>query len=176
MLVILTGPIGIGKTTVCRHLVEAWRSQNRTCGGILTYKKNDGIEIEDIQTGVCRSLASSSEITQGPRTPQYYFYPEGINFGIGAIIRGQNRALLIIDEIGQLELHGQGFINALDIMDESNNDLLVVIREALLSRFLSKLKCSPQIFNVTLLNRDTLPSKIVEKLFRVPNGDAQINE
>ena len=52
MVIIVTGAIGIGKTTVCRKLIEIVRNRGYTCGGILTYKAPDkGIIIEDIQSG-----------------------------------------------------------------------------------------------------------------------------
>ena len=61
MLIVVTGAIGIGKSTVCLKLVEILRNQGYTCGGILTYKSAaNSILIEDIQSGKKETLASSN--------------------------------------------------------------------------------------------------------------------
>ena len=52
MVIIITGAIGIGKTTVCEKAVKIVRSSGYSCGGILTHKAADGSLIAlDIQTG-----------------------------------------------------------------------------------------------------------------------------
>lgn len=105
MVIIVTGTTGIGKTTVCQKLIETVRNQGYTCGGILTYKAEDGgIIIEDIQSGENETPASINDVYQGPRTAKYFFKPEGIDFGIRAIDKGISAAILIVDEIGHLEL------------------------------------------------------------------------
>ena len=74
MFTIITGAIGIGKTTVCRKLIEIARNQGYSCGGIITYEAQDkGITIEDVQTGRAEILASVNIIYQGPRTKKYFF-------------------------------------------------------------------------------------------------------
>ena len=111
MLIMITGAIGIGKTTVCRKLIGILKSQGYCCGGIITYKAPDkGIIIEDIRTGKSETLASISHTYQGPRTEKYFFNPEGINFGMQAIDKGASSDILLVDEIGKLELGGEGFV------------------------------------------------------------------
>jgi iron complex transport system ATP-binding protein len=129
MLIIVTGAIGIGKTTVCRKIVEAVRNQGYKCSGILTYKgATSHIIIEDIQSGEKEILASSSGEYGGPRTPRYSFNPRGIDFGIRVIDKGTNSDLLVIDEVGQLELGGEGFVKSLELIraDSFKNSILVV--------------------------------------------------
>ena len=86
MLIIVTGSIGIGKTTVCRKILHIIQGQGYTCGGIVTYKAPDNsIIVEDVQSGEKEILASIDSIYQGPRTAKYYFNSKGIDFGIKAI-------------------------------------------------------------------------------------------
>jgi len=86
MVIVVTGTIGIGKTTVCRKLIEIARNQGYTCGGILTDKAADNsITIEDIQSGERKTLASIDDVYHGPRTAKYFFNSKGIDFGIQAI-------------------------------------------------------------------------------------------
>ncbi len=61
MVIIVTGAVGIGKTTVCKKVLKMARSQGYSCGGIITHKtKNEDIIIKDVQTGETKMLASTS--------------------------------------------------------------------------------------------------------------------
>lgn len=162
MLVVITGAIGIGKTMVCRKLIDIVQNQGYTCGGILTYKAADkGIVIEDIQSGETGALASINEGYPGPRTGRYFFNPEGIEFGIRAIDKGASVALLVVDEIGYLELRGEGFANTLGLIKADRvNDCILVIRKGLLPAFLAQLPTVPLVFETTMNNRNQLPQEI----------------
>ena len=163
MVIIVTGAIGIGKTTVCRKLVEILRNRGYTCGGILTYKTADnGIIIEDIQYGEKETLSSVNNVYHGPRTAKYFFKPEGIDFGIQAIDMGTSAAILIVDEVGYLELEGEGFINIVKLIKGGGvKDCILVIRRELLPAFLPQMPATPSVFETTINNRDQLPQEIV---------------
>ena len=167
MVIIVTGTIGIGKTTVCRKLVEILRNKGYTCGGILTSKAADkGIIIEDIQSGEKETLASINTVYHGPRTAKYFFNPNGINFGIRAIDKGTSATILIVDEIGHLELRGKGFVKTPELIKAGKvKNCLLVIRKELLPAFLPQLPAKPLVFETTINNRNQLPRKIGLVLF-----------
>jgi nucleoside-triphosphatase len=162
MVIIVTGAIGIGKTTVCEKVVRIARSQGHSCGGVIARKaRNEDIVIEDIQTGETRVLASTGGIYQGPRTAKYSFNPEGIYFGIQAIERGTSSNILLVDELGPLELRGQGFARIMEqIAAGKVKNCIVVIRKELLSAFLPLLGTVTSIFEITSDNRNELPGEI----------------
>ena len=162
MLIIITGAIGIGKTTVCRKFIEIAQTQEYCCGGIITYKTPDkGIIIEDIQTGGSEALASITNIYLGPRTKKYFFNPEGIDFGIQAIDKGASLDILLVDEIGHLELQGEGFVNAIELVRAGRvRNCILVIRKELISAFLPRLDTTPLVFEITIDNRNQLPEEI----------------
>ena len=54
-------------------------------------------------------LAGVKDEYPGPRVGKYCFNQEAIEFGNDAIERGAKRDILIVDELGHLELAGQGF-------------------------------------------------------------------
>lgn len=168
MVIIVTGAIGIGKTTVCRKLIEISRHNGFTCGGVFTYKATDKcIIIEDIQTGKTETLASINDVYKGPRTRKYYFNPSGIKFGIEAIEKGASASILIVDEIGYLELEGEGFTNIFELIKAGKvNGCILVIRSELLPTFLPKLVTKPLIFETTKNNRNQLPQEIGSVLFK----------
>jgi len=166
MVIIVTGAIGIGKTTVCRKLIEIVRNRGYACGGILTYKALDkGIIIEDVQTGEVGTLASTSNVYDGPSTAKYSFNPKGINFGIQAIDKGASADILVVDEIGHLELRGEGFINVMGLMRTGKvKNCIMVIRKELLSAFLPQLDATMLVLETTINNRNQLPAEIVSYL------------
>ena len=162
MVIIVTGTIGVGKTTVCRRLVEVLQNRGYTCGGILTYKTADkSLIVEDIQSGQRETLGSINNVYDGPRTARYFFNPEGINFGIEAIDKGTCAAILVVDEIGHLELRGEGFVRVIELIRTGKvRNCVLVIRKELLPAFLSRLNIEPFIFHTTLSRRNRLPQEI----------------
>ncbi len=168
MVIIVTGAIGIGKTTVCQKVVSLARNLGYSCGGILTYKALDeGIIIEDIQSGEKETLASSENAYSGPRTGKYFFNPAGIEFGIRAINRGISCDTLFVDEIGYLELRGEGFTKVFEVVrDDRAKDIIIVIRSELLPSFLPQLPETPLIFKTTTNNREELPQEISSVLLK----------
>jgi len=166
MVIIVTGTIGIGKTTVCEKVVNIARSSGYVCGGILTHKApNESLVILDIQSGEKETLASSNSKYGGPRTVRYSFNPDGIDFGIRAIERGVSSDILFVDEIGHLELGGKGFVKSLELVKtEKVRNCVLVIRNQFLSAFLSQLGGKPLIFETTISTRDQLPQKIYSSL------------
>ncbi len=162
MIIIITGAIGVGKTTVMVKILKMCRQHGYTCGGILTSKKDDSLIIEDIQTGKKEMLASTHNIYSGPRTPKYYFNNAGISFGIKAIDQGITADILFIDEIGRLELTGEGFHSVTKMIKQGQiKNCILVIRQELLADFLQQLPPEPFIFETTSENRDRLPEEIV---------------
>jgi nucleoside-triphosphatase THEP1 len=168
MVIIVTGTTGIGKTTVCQKVIEMSSGGGYICGGVITSKRRNGdILIEDIKTGETRILASTKYIYQGPHTGKYYFNPEGIDFGIQAIDRGTIADILIVDELGHLELRGQGFARVVEkIATGKIKNWILVIRKELLSSFLPRLGVATTVFEATPHSRNQLPRKICLALKR----------
>lgn len=162
-LVILSGSRGIGKSTVCQKVVEIARSRGLTCGGIITSKATDlDIIIEDIKTGVRSVLASELGRYSGPHFGKYSFNPQGLQFGVTAIKHSVSDDILFIDELGHLEVRGEGFAEAFEMLaGDRVNQVVVVIREGLLDVLLPRFTNRPHIFHVTMENRDTLAEQIV---------------
>jgi len=162
MVIIITGDIGIGKTTVCRRLIEIVQNQGYSCGGILTRKAPDkGIIIEGIQSGETETLASTNNVYHGPRTAKYSFNAKGIAFGVREVEKGISSSLLVVDEIGHLELRGEGFAKVIELIRAGKvKNCVLVIRKELLSAFLPQLNTESSVFETTLDNRDQLPQEI----------------
>ncbi len=166
MVIIVTGEIGAGKTTVCDTALKMLRSTGFICGGILTHKATDGsLTILDIQTGEERTLASTHDRYRGPHTGKYFFSVEGIEFGLKAIERGIASDVLFVDEIGYLELCGEGFARSLELIKaQKPKNSILVIRKQLVHGFLTWLGDNPSILETTISTRNQLPHKICSSL------------
>ena len=162
MVVIVTGDIGAGKTTVCEKVVNIARGSGYICGGVLTYKAPDkSLTILDIQTGARETLASTDTRYHCPHAGKYFFNIEAINFGIRAIDKGIASDVLVVDEIGYLELGGGGFVKSLELIKADKvKNFILVIRKQLLSAFLAQLGDKPLIFETTISTRNQFPQKI----------------
>ena len=162
MNIVVTGAVGVGKTTVCEKVIGMARGLGYSCGGILTPKAADkGIVIVDIQTGEREVLASLDNIYRGPRVGKYFFNPGGIEFGLRAIESGVSADVLCVDEIGYLELEGKGFVKIMELIGEGKvKNSILVIRRELLAAFSTRLGSGWSITEADIENRNELPAKI----------------
>lgn len=162
MNIIVTGSIGVGKTTICKKVIELAGSLGYICGGVITYKtRDDDIIIQDVRTGETKTLASIRDIYQGPRTSKYCFNPEAFDFGNEAIEGSISSDITVVDELGYLELQGQGFSRVVkQVTAGTFKHCILVIRSDLLSSYLSRLGVETTVFETAFDNRDRLPEKI----------------
>lgn len=173
-IVILSGESGSGKTTICIRVVTLARARGLRVAGILTPPRlaggcKVGLDVEDIRAGQRRPLAERVGGTSGPATESWHFHAEGLAWGTMILRCATPCDLLVIDELGPLELAGgQGWTVGLDLLRASRYCLaLVVVRPALLPRFREQLGgVEPLILTVTRANRDALPGEITALLER----------
>ena len=166
MLVIITGKKGIGKTVVCRRLVDIASQSIGTCGGIFTYKLPGGsMVVENILTMKQMVLAGSPRTYRGPQLENYSFNPAAIKFRLSAVESARDFPILLIDDIGLLELDDSVDGNVLPLIKKMHKkDRIVAIDEDMLSDLLPLIEKPDNIFSVTLGNRDTLPDLIVDSI------------
>ena len=161
MNVIITGEVGIGKSTVCRRIVDMAREDGFICGGVLTSKDKDNLLVENIETGERELLASGNHEEGAVPVGRYSFNLKGIQFGQRAIQQSLDVDLLAVDECGPLELRGAGFSDIFDILHQRGSKInLLVIRKKLLEKFKKRFNLEFNVFEVTRQNRGTCHKKI----------------
>lgn len=162
MNIVIFGDIGVGKTTLCRHLSLSLK-EKWTCGGILTWKKNDDLFVENIQTGQSIPLAACVRDNTGFSVSRYSFFMSGVDFGKASIRQGSQTDILFIDEIGTMELEENGFNNVLPILKQREEKInILVIRKNILHKYLKRLHSHNKIFEVCIENRDCLLGDILD--------------
>lgn len=166
---IITGEINTGKTTFAEKVIERYRREGKTVEGVLSYGIHDngvkiGFRIRDIGTGKCEILAVTPDRngptppTAGvspypapspppsapPSTGRFIFYPEAFSFAEKVIKTGCSADVLVIDELGKIEIEGGGLFPAAQwACHNCSGILILVIRTNLVSSLLDKLELPP---------------------------------
>lgn len=179
-VVVLSGESGCGKTTLCVQVVSLARARGLVVAGLLTPPRvvdgrKAGMDVEDIRTGQCRPLADAPAesrpgiigLADGPATEGWHFHAEGLAWGALVLRRATPCDVLVIDELGPLELvRGQGWIIGLDVLRGGHYRLaLASVRPALLSRFREQLDgVEPIVLPVTRANQAVLAGQVMTLL------------
>jgi nucleoside-triphosphatase len=165
--ILLTGHPGCGKTTVIQRTIKQLA---RPVGGFYTREiraggQRRGFEMVtfDGQTGIL----AHADIEGRPRVSKYGVDLAALDeIGTASIRRALARdALVVIDEIGPMELYSEAFQAAVLAALDGDVDVLGTIVQRS-TPFSDRVKARPDvtISAVTRANRDDLPALIVPKL------------
>jgi len=126
-----------------------------------------GFEIMDFSTGQRGWLAHVNQPT-GPQVSKYRVNLTDLDaIGVGSILDAiRNADIIIVDEIGPMELFSSAFRDAVVQAVESNKPFLGTIHFRLSDSFINGIRKreDAEIFEVTYENRETLHNLIIEKV------------
>jgi molybdopterin-guanine dinucleotide biosynthesis protein A len=138
---LIVGESGSGKTSWCRKYTSGRRESGSSIGGILCpaierQGQRVGSNALDLLTGQevpFARLSRHGAFKAGERIGDYTISRDGISFACGAIKRAvESRCdLVVIDEIGPLELSGKGLMPAVELALASAVNVLIVVRSSL---------------------------------------------
>jgi nucleoside-triphosphatase len=163
----ITGPPGVGKSTVVHKVIEMCKS-HITVGGILTRDrrvkgKRFGFEIMDIASGTQGQLADLWG--KGPRVGHYHVNLENLdNIGVHALENALTCDLIVVDEVGPMELQSDKFIQAVEKVIASEMPILAVVKLGYSHPLAQTIRRTFKIITVTKENRDSFPAEIAEEL------------
>ncbi len=167
---IVTGNIGAGKTSLIRKIISKLQTDNLKVAGIITKRilENEittGYDILNVSTNEkAKFLRTFGDNTQ-QRIGKYYIYTEGLKLGEDSL-KANGAKLIVIDEIGKLELEEKGWHDALtQLISNSKSHLLLSVRKEVVNLVLDKYKVFPKaIFDVSEQKGDELFLKIQKDL------------
>jgi nucleoside-triphosphatase THEP1 len=141
-IIVLSGVPGSGKTTLCQEIYRRLSDQGVDVAGIISPPVfENGIKtrilVRDLRTGRQTQLAEI-EATPGSLTEKRWrFSSEGWEHGRTGLARALPCDVLIIDEIGPIEiLLSEGWVYALELLKEVEyRKALVTVRPELLDHF-----------------------------------------
>ncbi|MBE3037364.1 MAG: hypothetical protein IMZ62_00905 [Chloroflexi bacterium] len=139
-LILVTGPSGSGKTRWCLALADYASILGIHVGGLVSPAVFEGdlkigIDLLDLRSGAQRRLAvRRGESSSGQKPADWHFDDEALNWGNTVLEQLGACQLLILDELGPLELQrGVGLTNGLGLVAARRYRLAcVVVRPSLL--------------------------------------------
>ena len=130
---ILTGEIDSGKTTCIQHLIKKLQDENIIIHGIYSKKivennKTKGYDVVNIFSGEKQVFLRTFGDESQSRIGRYYIYSEGLNSGKEALNLNSfsPSEIIIIDEVGRLELTEKGWHKSLQKLTQNFNGYLLL--------------------------------------------------
>lgn len=169
--ILITGPPGVGKTTVLIKIKDLIKMQDQSIGGfycpeIRSGKRRIGFSIIDLATGREGVLASLEG--DGPSLGQYVINIEDLdNIGVNAIKHALEHAdYIFIDEIAPMELFSSNFKIVVDQTLNSDKPLIAVIHQKSKDKFIKTIKNRKDIklIEINPSNRDHIPQLVMDIL------------
>ncbi len=180
----ITGLPGAGKTHALRKVVEMLEAEGIKVGGMIT----DGIIEGGVKVGfMVQDLLTKEEgvLARTDMVSEIRFLDYGIDMealdgiGVAAIRRSTYEAdVIVIDEVGKLEVESKQFVEAVKEALEADKPLLLTLHKKSRNPLLQDIRRRDdvRILEVTPINKNILPYKIIplikEELVNKPNLDA----
>ena len=141
MIFLLSGPIHSGKTSLIKVIIKELQSVNIKLDGFISnpiFKNKEiiGYDLFDLKKEKPLPFIVKFGENSWQKIGSFFFIPEGLKEANKIILRGKDADILIIDEIGPLELSGQGVWPSLKkVISPPVTRLLLVVRENIIENF-----------------------------------------
>jgi len=174
---LVTGSPGIGKSTAVSKVLVKLKSAGVIVGGCTTSEKRSrgvrtGFEIRDLSSGRTGELASSASKI-GPRVGRYRVNLADLARvgGGGLEAASSSSELIVVDEVGPMELVSPEFRRGVRLCIDSGRPMLAVVHERLEDDLLKELReKAAAAFTLTVENRDDTADALAGILLKAVGG------
>ncbi len=185
VIFILTGKVNEGKTNFAMQVAEKLKQKGLSPSGFFSIgntndQSREAYSLRDIQTGMQKELCSFEPGKNKVRVGRFYFDEKGIEFGREVILESLNQKndLLVIDEIGPLEINDQGWAPAIEAVIKSQPiPQLWIVRKRLLKPILRKWNVGDvYVFDVAKETAEEVAEfiySIISPASSVPKGESK---
>jgi len=173
----ITGPPGVGKSTLVSKVVYRLKSAGVIVGGFTTAEKRSGgvrvgFKINDLTRQMTGTLASA-ESKIGPKVGRYRVNLTDLTTVGAAGLRAaaETSEVIVVDEVGPMELVSPEFKRGVRACLDSGKPMLVVLHERFDDDLLNALRSSAtSTFALTVENRDSAADEIASLLLKEAGG------
>lgn len=177
MIWLLTGPPGVGKSTLVSKVLFRLKSAGIIVGGCTTREKRVGgarvgFEVHDLTSGRTGELASTTTRI-GPRVGRYRVNLTDLArvgaAGVGAA--AESSELIVVDEVGPMELVSPEFRKAVQKCIASGKPMLAVVHERLEDDLLTELRSKAEsTLTLSVENREAAAEELSAAMLKAAGG------
>ena len=169
---LITGPPGVGKSSLIKGIIEEVRSRKRIVGGILTPELRSNVQGKSVRVGflIVNLLTGEKDflarvgVKSRNMVSKYGVIRKNIErIGVGDIRQAVKEAdLIVIDEIGKMELFVPEFAVAVLEALESSKPVLGTIGKNVKHPLIEEVwrRRDVEIINLTRTNRDEVYRRV----------------
>lgn len=170
-LVLLTGPPGVGKTTMVSRLYAHYSAKGLKIAGITTREEREhghrvGFKVKDLATGKEGWLAQKNAL-EGPRVGSYRVVSRDLEIiGVGALEHAfeEDCDMIIVDEIGPMEMTSNSFREIIAKILNGEKATVATVKFGSHYFEVEKIRSESILMELTAENREEIYQRLVEQM------------
>jgi nucleoside-triphosphatase THEP1 len=142
---IITGSIGEGKTTQVQRIVNELQNRGIPLSGVYSPRIMDqgqttGYDVVDIESGRREPFMRLADNDTLDRIGRYSILPEGYSAGLAALAKSRtnNSRLVVIDEVGKLDINNHGWAENISELVNGSQFLVLAVRDTFTDQVIEK--------------------------------------
>ncbi len=166
MKVAITGKPGIGKTTACLRIYEALKEKLKISGFVTKEVRvgRERVGFEIIELGSNFKIKLAEKGVGYPRVGKYRVFVDNIDKISERI--SEDSDLIIIDEVGPMELKSKLFVERVSKLIHSDKNIILTIHYKLKHPLLDEIRSSFDLIKLDYQNRDRVVEDVAKKFYR----------
>jgi nucleoside-triphosphatase len=170
-VVLLTGPPGVGKTTMVNRLYDHYSAIGMRIAGITTREERQngqrvGFKIKDLSTGKEGWLAQKDSL-QGPRVGSYRVVSKDLEtIGVSALVHAFEEPcdMIIVDEIGPMEMTSTSFREIISKVLKSEKATIATVKFGSHYSEVEKIRPNCILLEISAENREEVYQRLIEQV------------